>query len=600
MFAKYHLESVVRQDCSDSVWVSLLRFGDLDGLTDFLRSRTPHECFCALTRVNVGKGLFQNEKCFAGVSNEDVFKHVIGYYARDVVEIIDSLNLSASDRKTLISLYNGRILMTDGDYALLKKAAAQQLNDTDGQPCARVEEIIQQSFSSRITQSLVGVCTSIEHVELFESLGFCPQVCVLLQQRRALIERDELKKKWFSLIDQGDLEGVKSIIEDNRATKLEVLSWKSDRLQYGMSLCHALSQRQPNLELIRYLDSQGAPWVMTSPDQSSYVMAHRYGSIDLVRYAGQRTAMMVDKKLSSYYFFQQRLNDEMSQDYLSAALKVAIEYNNIDLLNDLLDANESPLGLKVQNDATSDFFRPQNKDRFIMTAIDNGSFDVFKRLYGDQYSEDFRFTGIGMYRDRSLVFYIVNNLSYVPRKFDFLDHILCTELKSLAQPEEPLHLPSSVLFDFLDSSKHSNHMISVVKEVPINIRRMILLKDMTVAEFRSRLVSYPLAAMYLKDCISVTDDGGVLVRAGAMHLALIACLSSRSELHQAMLADEQHPYDTKKSFARNVEGEHSFAKTLIDRYQQSECLLRAFLVHDLTVDVSSSPSQGAQCLSQAR
>ena len=115
---------------------------------------------------------------------------------------------------------------------------------------------------------------------------------------------------------------------------------------------------------------------MTPSDQSSYVMAHRYGSIDLVRYAGQRTAMMVDKKLSSYCFFQKKLNDEMSQDYLSAALKVAIEYNNIDLLNDLLDANESPLGLKVKNDATSDFFRPQNTDRLIMAAVDKGSFDV--------------------------------------------------------------------------------------------------------------------------------------------------------------------------------------------------------------------------------
>ena len=114
--------------------------------------------------------------------------------------------------------------MTDGDYALLKKAATREHNDTEGQPCARVAEIIQQSFSSRITQSLVGLCVSIEHVELFESLGFCPQVCALLQQRRALIERDELKKKWFSLIDQGDLEGVKAIIEDNQATKLEVLS----------------------------------------------------------------------------------------------------------------------------------------------------------------------------------------------------------------------------------------------------------------------------------------------------------------------------------------------------------------------------------------
>ena len=592
MFANDHSKSVVRQDCSDSAWVSLLRFGDLDGLTDFLRSRTPYGCFCALTRVNVGKGLFQNEQSFAGVSNEDVFKHVIGYYARDVVEIINSLNLSELDRQTLISRYNGRIWMTDGDYALLKKAATREHNDTEGQPCARVAEIIQQSFSSRITQSLVGLCVSIEHVELFESLGFCPQVCALLQQRRALIERDELKKKWFSLIDQGDLEGVKAIIEDNQATKLEVLSWKSDRLQYGMSLCHALSQRQPNLALIRYLDSQGAPWVMTPSDQSSYVMAHRYGSIDLVRYAGQRTAMMVDKKLSSYCFFQKKLNDEMSQDYLSAALKVAIEYNNIDLLNDLLDANESPLGLKVKNDATSDFFRPQNTDRLIMAAVDKGSFDVFKRLYGDQYSEDFRFTGIGMYKDRSLVFYVVNNLSYVPRKFDFLDHILRTELKTLAQPERPLSLPSSVFFDFLDSSNRSNHWISVVKESPINIRRMILLKDISVTEFRSRLASYPLAAAYLTDSITVTDDGGVLVRAGTLHLALIAHLSSRSELHQAMLADEQYPYDAKKSFTINVEGNHSFAKALIERYQKSECLLRAFLVHDKTLDL---PQEG-HCL----
>ena len=77
-----------------------------------------------------------------------------------------------------------------------------------------------------------------------------------------------------------------------------------------------------------------------------------------------------------------------------------------------------------------------------------------------------------------------------------------------------------------------------------------------------------------------------------MHLALIAHLSSRSELHQAMLADEQYPYDAKKSFTINVEGNHSFAKALIERYQKSECLLRAFLVHDKTLDL---PQEG-HCL----